>query len=147
MSVLMPGRSREFGINTRSPGSARDCTENAHGFQEKDTWISEKFYSMVPGSTNSVRSQGNLAFWKKKTPLVSVLAADQKAAMPSAVCQARRYKTTLPYHMLEGSRNLKPAGVGEERCHGWGSSRDTERGESSWTFKGSLAFATKISTC
>lgn len=69
---------------------------------------------MVPGPTNSVgKGIGNSAFWKNPT-LVSVLAVDQKAAMPSGVCQARRWKKILPYPMLGGSRNLQPAGAGEE---------------------------------
>lgn len=64
---------------------------------------------------------------EKNPTLVSVLVVDQKTAMPSAVCQARRCKTTLPYFMLGGSRNLKPAGAGEEGAMA-GAAPGTSRG-------------------
>lgn len=103
---------------------------------------------MVPGLTNSVRkSQDNSAFWEKIHTLVSVLAMDQKAAMTSALCQARRCKTTLSYRMFGGSRNLKPAGAGEEGAMARAAPGTSRGARAPGPLRGTLAFATKISTC
>lgn len=42
---------------------------------------------MVPGLTNSVRKSGQFRILEKNHTLVSVLAMDQKAEMPTTLCQ------------------------------------------------------------
>lgn len=76
------------------------------------------FWEILQYSTKINKFSGKRPGWfsilEKNPTLGSILAVDQKAVMPSAVCQARRHKKTLPYPMLGGSRNPQPAGTGEE---------------------------------
>lgn len=150
MSALMPKSSRGFGINRHQISrAARDCTENvygfpknAYGFQKKcEVWYQDQ--QIQQEKVTPVQHFGKipLEFLSGLCPQPS--PCGKQAALPGATLLGQEaWEDPALCHAWREQESAASRGWGR-RCHGQGSSRDIQRGESSWTVQGSHAPATK----